>query len=108
MRGTYFQMLPGSPEKPSFPLNLLADFAGGGMMCVLGILLALFERATKSGKGQVVDVDMVGRTSSLRLGLTLMPVNRCPELGTSRYSLSYTRGAILVRNCSPNLVAKTR
>jgi len=31
-------------------------------MCVLGILLALFERATKSGKGQVVDVDMVGGT----------------------------------------------
>ena len=33
------------------------------MMCVLGILLALFERATKSGKGQVVDVDMVSGTS---------------------------------------------
>lgn len=30
------------------------------MMCALGIVLALFERATKSGKGQVVDVDMVG------------------------------------------------
>jgi len=53
-------MLPGLPEKPAFPLNILADFAGGGMMCVLGILLALFERATKDGKGQVVDVDMVG------------------------------------------------
>ena len=33
------------------------------MVCVLGILLALFERATKSGKGQVVDVDMVGGAS---------------------------------------------
>lgn len=53
-------MLPGLPEKPSFPLNIVADFAGGGMMCALGIVLALFERATKSGKGQVVDVDMVG------------------------------------------------
>ena len=53
-------MLPGLPEKPSFPLNILADFAGGGVICVLGILLALFERATKSGKGQVVDADMVG------------------------------------------------
>ena len=56
-------MLPGLPEKPSFPLNIVADFAGGGMMCVLGILLALFERATKSGKGQVVGVDMVRPTS---------------------------------------------
>lgn len=54
-----FQMLPGSSEKPTFPLNIAADFAGGGMMCVLGILLALFERGTKSGKGQVVDIDMV-------------------------------------------------
>ena len=45
-------------EKPTPPLNLLADFAGGGMMCVLGILLALLERS-KSGKGQVVDVSMV-------------------------------------------------
>ena len=47
-------------EKPTPPINLLADFAGGGMTCVLGILLALFER-TKSGKGQVVDVSMVRR-----------------------------------------------
>lgn len=50
-------MLPGG-EKPSFPLNLLADFAGGGMMCVLGILLALIERG-KSGRGQAVEADMV-------------------------------------------------
>jgi len=51
-------MLPGSPEKPSFPLNLLADFAGGGLLCAAGILLALVERG-KSGRGQVVDVNMV-------------------------------------------------
>jgi alpha-methylacyl-CoA racemase len=52
----------------------MADFAGGGMMCVLGILLALFERTTKSGKGQVVDVDMVNGTSSFTFpGLALIP-----------------------------------
>lgn len=50
-------MLPGK-EKPSFPLNLLADFGGGGMVCVLGILLALVERG-KSGRGQIVEADMV-------------------------------------------------
>ncbi|KAF9468153.1 CoA-transferase family III [Collybia nuda] len=50
-------MLPG-PDKPRFPLNLLADFAGGGLICVLGILLALIERG-KSGRGQVVNADMV-------------------------------------------------
>ena len=65
-------MLPGLPDKPSFPLNIMADFAGGGMVCVLGILLALFERATKSGKGQVVDVDMVRENKHLRLGLALI------------------------------------
>ncbi|KIM52241.1 hypothetical protein SCLCIDRAFT_573572 [Scleroderma citrinum Foug A] len=54
-------MLPGSPEKPSFPLNLLADFAGGGLLCATGILLALVERG-KSGRGQVVDVNMVSGT----------------------------------------------
>jgi len=53
-------MLPG-PEKPLFPLNLAADFAGGGIMCALGILLALIERG-KSERGQVVDTDMVQGT----------------------------------------------
>lgn len=50
-------MFPG-PEKPTFPLNILADFAGGGLTSALGILLALGERS-KSGLGQVVDTDMV-------------------------------------------------
>ena len=51
------QMFPGE-GKPEFPLNLLADFAGGGLMCAMGILMALIER-TRSGLGQVVDADMV-------------------------------------------------
>jgi alpha-methylacyl-CoA racemase len=45
-------------EKPLAPLNLLGDFAGGGMLCALGILLALVERG-RSGQGQVVDSAMV-------------------------------------------------
>jgi crotonobetainyl-CoA:carnitine CoA-transferase CaiB-like acyl-CoA transferase len=56
------KMLPGSEDSPPSTLNLLADFAGGGLMCALGILLALAERE-KSGKGQVVDADMVGLPS---------------------------------------------
>ncbi|KAM9734716.1 alpha-methylacyl-CoA racemase isoform 1-T2 [Menidia menidia] len=47
-----------SGEKPLAPLNLLADFAGGGLTCALGIVLALLERE-KSGKGQVIDASMV-------------------------------------------------
>jgi alpha-methylacyl-CoA racemase len=45
-------------EVPLPPLNLLGDFGGGGMVLALGILAALFERAT-SGRGQVVDAAMV-------------------------------------------------
>ncbi|KAJ3474383.1 hypothetical protein NLI96_g12490 [Meripilus lineatus] len=55
-------LLPGTSTEPSFPLNLLADFAGGGLLCALGILIALFERETKSGLGQVVQSDMVSGT----------------------------------------------
>lgn len=36
----------------------MGDFAGGSLMCVMGILMALFERG-KSGKGQVIDAAMV-------------------------------------------------
>ncbi|XP_077989429.1 alpha-methylacyl-CoA racemase-like [Glandiceps talaboti] len=44
--------------KPTPPLNLMADFAGGGLMCAMGVILALLER-TKSGLGQVIDANMV-------------------------------------------------
>ncbi|XP_008324468.1 alpha-methylacyl-CoA racemase isoform X2 [Cynoglossus semilaevis] len=47
-----------SGEKPYAPLNLLADFAGGGLTCALGIVLALLER-TRSGRGQIIDSSMV-------------------------------------------------
>ena len=45
-------------SKPTPPINLLGDFAGGGLICALGIMMALFER-TQSGKGQVIDSNMV-------------------------------------------------
>ncbi|KAI4201368.1 MAG: hypothetical protein LQ350_003287 [Teloschistes chrysophthalmus] len=49
----------GRTEGPPYPpANILADFAGGGLMCAFGILLALFAR-TASGKGQVVENNMV-------------------------------------------------
>ncbi|KAI8382431.1 CoA-transferase family III domain-containing protein [Blakeslea trispora] len=51
-------------ENPSFPLNVLADFAGGGLMCVMGILMALVERS-KSGKGQIVDAGLTAGTAYL-------------------------------------------
>jgi alpha-methylacyl-CoA racemase len=55
----------GEPgRKPVPPLNLVADFGGGAMFCVTGVLAALLERAT-SGLGQVIDVAMVDGVSSL-------------------------------------------
>ena len=51
-------------EKPLPPCNLLGDFAGGGMLCAMGILLALIERST-SGSGQVVDAAMVDGATNI-------------------------------------------
>ena len=51
-------------EKPLAPINLVGDFAGGGMLCALGIGFALVERA-RSGKGQVVDAAMVDGAAHL-------------------------------------------
>ncbi|KAK5258973.1 hypothetical protein LTR20_008760 [Exophiala xenobiotica] len=52
------------PLPPSPPGNLLADFAGGGHMCVTGILLALLYR-DRTGEGQIVEVNMVDGVSYL-------------------------------------------
>ena len=51
-------------ERPLPPANLLGDFAGGGMLCAMGILLALFERS-RSGKGQIVDSAMLDGAANL-------------------------------------------
>jgi alpha-methylacyl-CoA racemase len=45
-------------EAPVPPLNLVADFGGGGMLLTMGILAAVYERG-RSGLGQVVDAAMV-------------------------------------------------
>jgi alpha-methylacyl-CoA racemase len=45
-------------EAPVPPINLLADFAGGGLACAFGVVCALLERE-RSGAGQVVDAAMV-------------------------------------------------
>jgi alpha-methylacyl-CoA racemase len=51
-------------ERPVPPLNLVADFGGGGMLLALGILAALIERE-RSGFGQVVDAAMVDGSALL-------------------------------------------
>lgn len=55
----------GHPERPPEPsLNLLGDFAGGGMMLAFGVLAAHLQ-ALRTGKGQVVDAAMIDGTAAL-------------------------------------------
>jgi alpha-methylacyl-CoA racemase len=51
-------------QRPYPPINLIGDFAGGGLLCAFGIVCALLERE-RSGKGQVVDAAMVDGAASL-------------------------------------------
>lgn len=46
----------GSPPTP--PQNLVADYGGGAMLLLVGVLAALWE-AQRTGRGQVVDAAMV-------------------------------------------------
>ncbi|CAI4210318.1 unnamed protein product [Parascedosporium putredinis] len=55
-------MLGRADSPPHAPLNLVADFAGGGLALVHGVLLALLARAT-SGRGQVVEANMADGAS---------------------------------------------
>lgn len=79
-------MLGRRHEKPYPPINLVADFAGGGLTCALGILLALYERSV-SGKGQVIDANMVQGSAYVSSFLFstkhLMPVIWPGERGTN-------------------------
>ncbi len=56
----------GTADDIAIPLNLIGDFAGGGMFLAVGILAALYE-AKSSGKGQVVDTAMVDGANALMM-----------------------------------------
>ncbi|WP_354698559.1 Acetyl-CoA:oxalate CoA-transferase [Paraconexibacter sp. AEG42_29] len=51
-------------NRPLFPLNLLGDYGGGGMLLALGVISAVLE-ARSSGRGQVVDAAMVDGSALL-------------------------------------------
>ena len=50
--------------RPIPPLNLAADYGGGTMFLIMGVLAALFERG-RSGRGQVVDAAMIDGAAML-------------------------------------------
>ena len=51
-------------HKPSFPMNLLGDFGGGGMYLAFGMLAGLLK-AKMTGEGDVIDAAISDGTSSL-------------------------------------------
>ncbi|HEX3963490.1 MAG TPA: CaiB/BaiF CoA-transferase family protein [Trebonia sp.] len=61
--GGVFPLGPAAAP-PLPPLNLLADFGGGGAYLALGVLAALHQRGL-TGRGQVVDAAMVDGVASL-------------------------------------------
>ena len=56
--------LVGGADRPVVPVNVLADFGGGTLYLLLGVLAALQARA-RTGRGQVVDAAMVDGAASL-------------------------------------------
>lgn len=70
-------------QMPTIPLNLLADYAGGGMHAAIGVLAALLARH-QTGRGQYVDIAMLDGTMLL-LAQTLSTYyanHKIPERGT--------------------------
>jgi crotonobetainyl-CoA:carnitine CoA-transferase CaiB-like acyl-CoA transferase len=53
---------PGQP--PALPLNIIADFAGGGLYAAFAILAAVIARGT-TGRGQYVDMAMSDGVTNL-------------------------------------------
>uniref|UniRef100_A0A023F110 Putative l-carnitine dehydratase/alpha-methylacyl-coa racemase n=1 Tax=Triatoma infestans TaxID=30076 RepID=A0A023F110_TRIIF len=74
-------MLGPHNSGPLPPSNLLADFGGGGLICALGILLALYDKS-KHGLGQVVDCSMT--RGAAYLASWLFRSHHSPLWGQSR------------------------
>lgn len=62
LSGFLHQIGPGG-GKPVPPINVVADYGGGGMLLAYGLACALLERH-RSGRGQVVDATMLDGVAS--------------------------------------------
>jgi alpha-methylacyl-CoA racemase len=71
-------------QLPTIPLNLLADYAGGGMHAAIGVLAALVARY-QTGRGQYVDIAMLDGTMLLLAQAlsNFYNTNKVPERGTT-------------------------
>lgn len=68
-------------DRPYPPLNLLADFGGGGLLAAFGILAAVVERH-RTGEGQKVDAAMIdGCISMMAMHYPLWKTSAMPARG---------------------------
>ncbi|KAK0172382.1 hypothetical protein PV328_005706 [Microctonus aethiopoides] len=61
-QGPYSNMAGHDINYLALSVNFAADFGGGGLICALGIIMALYER-TQSQRGQIIDASMVEGTA---------------------------------------------
>ncbi len=65
-------MIGGADGRPVLPLNLVADFGGGGLLLAFAVLIAVQARE-RSGRGQDIDLAMSdGVTSLLSMQISRM------------------------------------
>jgi alpha-methylacyl-CoA racemase len=77
----------GSDGKPVLPLNVVADFAGGGLLAAFAIMVALHHRE-RTGRGQSIDLAMVDGTFSLLTHAASLRFARNADLRPDRFFLS--------------------
>ena len=76
----------GDPDRPPPPpLNLLGDYAGGGLYLAFGVLAALLERE-RSGRGQVVDAAITDGVAGLTAAtMGMLATGRWGPRGTNAF-----------------------
>lgn len=74
---------------PPVPLNLVADFGGGGMYLALAVSMALLERE-RTGRGRVLDVAMMDGVATLITSLFTM---RAQGMWTDTREANFLDGA---------------
>lgn len=80
-------ILSGPGGRPVLPLNLIADFAGGGLMAAYAILAAVLHR-NRTGDGQVIDLAMVDGVLSLLTHTASLQFARSADIEQERFFLS--------------------
>ena len=80
--GGALDMVGETDRPPAIPMNFIADWAGGSLNAVIGILTALMAR-NETGKGQYVDISYTDGVASL---ITLFAFDNL------NYGTNYPRG----------------